>query len=70
MGFSMGRLDELAEAAARSDALAETHLAGEDLPHDAVPRLVTGVATEQTGRPVPLSPLHRIMGRRVPGGGQ
>ena len=61
MGFSMGRLDELAEAAARADALAETQLAGEDLPHGAVPRLVTGVATEQTGRPcafVTFTPIY------------
>ncbi len=61
MGFSMGRLDGLAEAAARADALAETHLAGEDLPHDAVPRLVTGVATERTGRPcafVTFTPIY------------
>src|SRR3989441_3599929 len=50
MGFSMGRLDGLAEAAARADALAETQLAGENLAHGALPRLVTGVASEQTGR--------------------
>jgi lysylphosphatidylglycerol synthetase-like protein (DUF2156 family) len=50
MGFSMGRLDGLAEAAARADALAEMQLAGEDLPQDVVPRLVTGVATELAGR--------------------
>jgi phosphatidylglycerol lysyltransferase len=61
MGFSTGRLDGLAEAATRADALAETQLAGEDLAHDAVPRLVTGVATEQTGRPcafVTFTPIY------------
>jgi len=61
MGFSMGRFDGLAEAAARADALAEVQLAGEDLPQDAVPRLVTGVATEQTGRPcafVTFTPIY------------
>jgi lysylphosphatidylglycerol synthetase-like protein (DUF2156 family) len=61
MGFSMGRLDELAEAAARADALAEMHLAEEDLPQEAVPRLVTGVATEQAGRPcafVTFTPIY------------
>jgi hypothetical protein len=51
IGFSLGRFDGLAEAAARADDLVETPLVGEDLPHDAVPRLVVGVATEQTGRP-------------------
>ena len=61
MGFSLGRFDGLAEAAFSADALAETQFAGEDLPHDAVPRLVTGVATEQTGRPcafVSFTPIY------------
>ena len=61
MGFSVGRLDGLAEAAARADALAETQVPGEDLPQEAVPRLVTGVAAEQTGRPcafVTFTPIY------------
>jgi phosphatidylglycerol lysyltransferase len=58
MGFSLGRFDGLAEAAARADALAKTQLAGEDLPHDAVPRLVTGVASEQTERACALCHLY------------
>lgn len=50
MGFSMGRLDGLVEAITRADTLAEMQLAADDLPAETVPRLVTGVATERTGR--------------------
>jgi phosphatidylglycerol lysyltransferase len=61
MGFSLGRLDELAEAVARADAVAEMHLTEADLPHDRVPRLVTGVASDQTERPrafVTFTPIY------------
>lgn len=63
MGFSMGRLDGLGEAAARADVLAQISLAEEASPQETVPRLVTGVATEQTGRPcafITFTPIYGL----------
>ena len=62
MGFSMGRLDGLVEATTRADTLAEMQLAADDLPQGTVPRLVTGVATEQTGRPCAFVTFTPIFG--------
>ena len=48
MGFSMGRLSELPDAAKRGDMLADIQLAdGESI----VPGVVTGVATTSSGKP-------------------
>lgn len=50
MGFSLGRLDEMAEAAARADAIAERQAAQRGVPAALTPRFVTGVATQSDGR--------------------
>jgi len=50
MGFSLGRLDEMAEAAARADAIAERQVAQRGAPAALTPRFVTGVATQSDGR--------------------
>ena len=61
MGFSMGRLDGLVEAAARADSFAEMQRGADDLTQRVLPRLVTGVASERTGRPcafVTFTPIY------------
>lgn len=50
MGFSLGRLDELTEAATRADAIAERQIAQKWTPAHLTPRFVTAVATQSDGR--------------------
>jgi lysylphosphatidylglycerol synthetase-like protein (DUF2156 family) len=66
MGFSMGRLDELAEAAARAGALAEMPLLSEDNLPIIAPRLVTGVALDASGRTYAFVTFTPIYGCQAP----
>lgn len=50
MGFSLGRLDELTEAAARADAIAERQMAQGWAANGVVPRFVTAVAARDDGQ--------------------
>lgn len=50
MGFSLGRLDELTEAAARADAIAERQVAQGWVTSGAAPRFITAVAAHTDGR--------------------
>lgn len=50
MGFSMGRLDELKDAAARADAIAGISQSSKNGLPIGVPRLITGVAMSSTGK--------------------
>ncbi|HLX56308.1 MAG TPA: phosphatidylglycerol lysyltransferase domain-containing protein [Ktedonobacteraceae bacterium] len=64
MGFSMGRLDELPEAAARADAIADRMALGEASPQ-VTPRLMTGVATEHNGRVCAFATFTPIYGKKT-----
>jgi phosphatidylglycerol lysyltransferase len=48
-GFSVGRLDELSDAAQRADTIADIS-ASSNISHLAIPRLVTAVATTRSGQ--------------------
>jgi lysylphosphatidylglycerol synthetase-like protein (DUF2156 family) len=64
MGFSMGRIDGLAEAAARADTLVAMQSTEEDLLRATLPRLVTGVAIDRKGQPcafVTFTPIYGLM---------
>lgn len=50
MGFSLGRLDELTEAAARADAIAERQIDQGWAASSTAPRFITAVATRDNGQ--------------------
>ena len=50
MGFSLGRLDELTEAAARADDIAERQIAEGWAASGTAPRFITAIATQSDGR--------------------
>lgn len=65
MGFSMGRFDGLAEAAARAEAVAAMHSSLEGALTREVPRLVTGVATDRAGKAVAFVTFTPIYGTQA-----
>ena len=65
MGFSMGRLSELPDAAKLGDMLADIHLTGNE---GIVPQVVTGVATTSSGTPcafVTFLPIYGTLATNV-----
>jgi lysylphosphatidylglycerol synthetase-like protein (DUF2156 family) len=65
MGFSLSRFDGLVEAAARAETLAALHSPAEGSQPREVPRLVTGVATDRTGKAVALVTFTPIYGTQA-----
>ncbi|HLI89892.1 MAG TPA: phosphatidylglycerol lysyltransferase domain-containing protein [Ktedonobacteraceae bacterium] len=64
MGFSMGRLSELDEAAKRADAIANTPTTGGERPRDFIPRLLTAVAFDRSERVcafVTFTPIYGVL---------
>lgn len=65
MGFSLGRLDELTEAAARADVIAERQVAQGWTPTRVAPRFVTAVATQSGGRVCAFATFTPIYGTQT-----
>jgi len=69
MGFSIGRFDELVDAAARAEDIAGLYQSGEGMLQNKMLRLVTAVAIDRTGLPCAFVTFTPIYGSQaLPGG--